>query len=88
MRDRFQETLGLVGGALSASAMLHSFAHWTDAVRVGIRRRALQKELFDVASKLPDEPEARCAYQRLLEEHLRLSSARAEAAASVHRPAE
>ena len=43
-------------------------------VRCQMRRRALEREMFELASRLGEEPERRCAYQRLLDERMRLAA--------------
>ena len=52
--------------------MLFSRTHWIEAIRDRYHRHALENELLELASRLPYEPECRCAYQRLLDEHLQL----------------
>lgn len=54
--------------------MLSHRVHWIDALRERLHRHALENELLDLASRLPYEPEWRCAYQRLLDEHLQLAA--------------
>ena len=53
--------------------MLHSFSAWTETLRSRIHQRSVERELLELASRLPDEPENRCKYQRLLDEHLQLA---------------
>lgn len=55
--------------------MLEPLASWTHTLRGQLRRRAVERELLDVVARLPLEPESRSAYQRLLEEHLKLAVA-------------
>ena len=54
--------------------MLFSRTHWIEAIRDRYHRHALENELLELASRLPYEPECRCAYQRLLDEHLQLAA--------------
>ena len=54
--------------------MLFSRTHWVEAIRDRFHRHALENELLALASRLPYEPECRCAYQRLLDEHLQLAA--------------
>ena len=53
--------------------MLHSLSAWTETLRCRMRQRTVEREMMEVASRLPDEPESRCKYQRLLDEHLQLA---------------
>jgi hypothetical protein len=63
--------------------MLFTHAHWLDALRDRMQRHALENELLELASRLPDEPECRCAYQRLLDEHMQRA---ARGSSSADRP--
>ena len=54
--------------------MLFRHVQWLEAIRDRLHRHALENELLELASRLPYEPECRCAYQRLLDEHLHLAS--------------
>jgi hypothetical protein len=51
------------------------FSHWTQSLRERFTRRLLEHRLMEVAARLPYEPESRCTYQHLLEEHMRLACA-------------
>lgn len=53
--------------------MNHPLSGWTDTLRASISRRVLEHRLAEAVARLPHEPESRCAYQHLLEEHLRLA---------------
>ena len=52
---------------------MQSFSQFTETLRASITRRKLEHQLMQVAARLPYEPECRCTYQHLLEEHLRLA---------------
>ena len=54
--------------------MLFTHVPWLEALRDRLHRHALENELLELASRLPYEPECRCAYQRLLDEHLQLAT--------------
>ncbi len=43
------------------------------ALRTELKRRSVEHRLLDAVSRLPDAPETRCAYQALLDEHMRLA---------------
>jgi hypothetical protein len=51
------------------------FSPWTQSRRERFARRLLEHRLMEVAARLPYEPESRCTYQHLLEEHMRLACA-------------
>jgi len=53
--------------------MIRPLSGWTDTLRASINRRVLEHRLAEVVARLPYEPESRCAYQHLLEEHMRLA---------------
>lgn len=53
--------------------MIRPLSGWTDTLRASINRRVLEHRLAEAVARLPHEPESRCAYQHLLEEHLRLA---------------
>lgn len=61
-------------GKNKVPCMLPPRVQWIEAIRERFHRHALENELLDLASRLPYEPECRCAYQRLLDEHLQLAS--------------
>lgn len=54
--------------------MIQPLSGWTDTLRASISRRVLEHRLAEAVARLPHEPESRCTYQHLLEEHLRLAS--------------
>ena len=53
--------------------MIHPLSGWTDTLRASINRRVVEHRLAEAVARLPHEPESRCAYQHLLEEHMRLT---------------
>lgn len=53
--------------------MLRTFTTFTHTLREEIRRRSVERQLLDIVARLPDRPESRSDYQRLLDEHLALS---------------
>lgn len=53
--------------------MIRPLAGWTDSLRTSLTRRRLEHRIAEVVARLPYEPESRCAYQHLLEEHMRLA---------------
>lgn len=53
--------------------MIRPLSGWTDTLRASINRRVVEHRLAEVVARLPYEPESRCAYQHLLEEHMRLT---------------
>lgn len=54
--------------------MLHRIASLTSTLRCRMRRRAVERELLELVARLPQEPERRSTYQRLVEEHTRLAA--------------
>lgn len=54
--------------------MLEPIAALTNTLRGQMRRRTVERELLDLVARLPEHPESRSAYQRLVEEHMRLSA--------------
>lgn len=50
-----------------------TIAQFTESLRASFTRRRLEHQLMQAVARLPYEPESRCAYQHLLEEHLRLT---------------
>jgi hypothetical protein len=52
--------------------MLRTLTTFTHTLRDEIRRRAVERQLLEVVARLPDQPESRSDYQRLLDEHLAL----------------
>ena len=52
-----------------------SITQFTESLRASFTRRRLEHQLMQAVARLPYEPESRCAYQHLLEEHLRLKGA-------------
>jgi hypothetical protein len=55
--------------------MLQPIATLTDTLRGQMRRRTVERQLLDLVARLPEHPESRATYQRLLEEHMRLEAA-------------
>ena len=52
-----------------------TIAQFTESLRASFTRRRPEHQLMQAVARLPHEPESRCAYQHLLEEHLRLKGA-------------
>ncbi len=50
-----------------------TIAQFTESLRASFTRRRLEHQLMQAVARLPYEPESRCAYQHLLEEHMRLT---------------
>lgn len=59
--------------------MIQPIALLTETLRSSLNRRRLERRLMQVVARLPDEPESRCMYQHLLEEHMRLAATRRRA---------
>lgn len=51
---------------------MRPISQFTETLRASFTRRKVEHQLMQVAARLPYEPECRCTYQHLLEEHLRL----------------
>jgi hypothetical protein len=64
--------------------MLEPLASWTHTLRGQMRRRAVERQLLDVVARLPQEPESRWVYQRLLEEHMKLAVAAEDSGRGQH----
>jgi hypothetical protein len=45
----------------------------TETLRASFTRRRLEHRLLQAVARLPHDPGSRCAYQQLLEEHMRLA---------------
>lgn len=54
--------------------MVEPLATWTNTLRGQLRRRTVERQLLDLVAQLPEHPESRSAYQRLLEEHMKLAA--------------
>ena len=59
---------------------MRPIAQFTETLRASYTRRKLEHQLIDAVARLPHEPESRCAYQHLLEEHMRLAGTERPAA--------
>lgn len=64
--------------------MLEPLASWTHTLRDQMRRRAVERQLLDIVARLPREPQSRSAYQRLLEEHMKLAVAAEDSGRGQH----
>lgn len=51
---------------------MRPISQFTESLRASFSRRRLEHQLMQAVARLPHEPESRCTYQHLLEEHMRL----------------
>ncbi|RYF14006.1 MAG: hypothetical protein EOO30_19615 [Comamonadaceae bacterium] len=54
---------------------MRPISQFTETLRASFSRRRLEHQLMQAVARLPHEPESRCAYQHLLEEHMRRAEA-------------
>ena len=54
--------------------MVEALATLSNTVRGQMHRRKLERQLLDLVARLPEHPESRSAYQRLVEEHTKLAA--------------
>lgn len=59
---------------------MRPISQFTESLRASFTRRRLEHQLMQAVARLPHEPESRCTYQHLLEEHLRLAEGERPAA--------